>query len=68
MLGVVQERIDTLDSRHNDVNYLTKEQVNRIENVDEYEVATELLNAMTQLQATYQITGKLQQLTLANFL
>lgn len=68
VLGVVQERIDTLDSRHNDVNYLTKEQVNRIENVDEYEVATELLNAMTQLQATYQITGKLQQLTLANFL
>lgn len=68
VLGVTQERVDTLKARHGDVNYLTKEQINRIENVDEYDVATELLEVMNQLQATYQITGKVSQLSLVNFI
>ncbi|EKV26535.1 hypothetical protein C882_2308 [Caenispirillum salinarum AK4] len=67
-IGVTEDRLNTLKNRHEDVGYLTEQQVNRIEKADEYEVATSLLDAMNQLQATYSITGKLSQLTLANFL
>lgn len=67
-IGVTENRLETLKSRHQDIGYLTEQQVTRIEKADEYEVATELLNIMNQLQATYSITGKLSQLTLANFI
>lgn len=67
-IGVTEARVESLKARHEDVGYLTEQQVNRIEKVDEFEVATQLLNAIKQLQAAYTITGQLSQLNLANYI
>lgn len=67
-IGVTQRRLEVTLDRHEDVRYLTEQQALRIEKVDEYEVATELNNLITQLQGTYSITAKVQQLSLVNFL
>lgn len=67
-IGVTEDRLQVTLDRHEDVKSLTDQQTLRIEEIDGYQVATELNNLMTQLQGTYSITAKLQQLSLVNFL
>ncbi|GAA0598680.1 DUF2793 domain-containing protein [Caenispirillum bisanense] len=67
-MGVLQDRVKTTKDLHEDVSYLTKEQINRVENIDEYDVAVSLTDMLTQLQASYQVTARLSQLSLTNFL
>ncbi len=67
-IGVTQDRLQVTQDRHEDVRSLTEQQTLRIEKIDPYRVATELNNLMTQLQGTYSIAAKVQQLSLVNFL
>ncbi|MCA1940031.1 MAG: DUF2793 domain-containing protein [Caenispirillum bisanense] len=67
-IGVSQNRLQVTLDRHEDVRSLTEQQTLRIEKIDEYKVAVELNQLMTQLQGTYSITAKVQQLSLVNFL
>jgi flagellar hook-associated protein 3 FlgL len=43
-------------------------QIGALENVDPYEASTRLNNLTTQLETSYTLTGKIQQLTLAKYL
>lgn len=43
-------------------------QIGSLENVDPYEASTRVNNLMTQLEISYTITGKIQQLTLSNYI
>ncbi len=43
-------------------------QIGALENVDPYEASTRVSNLLTQIQTSYTITGKIQQLTLSKYI
>jgi flagellar hook-associated protein 3 FlgL len=43
-------------------------QIGSLENVDPYEASTRLNNLTTQLETSYTLTGKIQQLTLSKYI
>lgn len=48
-------------------NVLTT-QLNNLESVNAYDVATQVSNLSTQLQTAYSLTAQIQKLSLVNFL
>jgi flagellar hook-associated protein 3 FlgL len=67
-LGTTQARITDIETHHKDDNTLLSTQLNSVENVDPYEAATQFQLLQGQLQAAYQTTASLRQLSLANYI
>ena len=43
-------------------------QINNLETVDPYEASTRVTTLLTQLQTSYSLTARVQQLTILNYL
>lgn len=67
-IGAIQEVTLSVEARNESVKTLVQTQLGTVEDADAYEISTRLLSYETQLQATYQITGRLQSLSLVNVL
>lgn len=67
-LGTTQARMTDLEAQHKDDNTLLSNQLDGIENVDPFEAAAEFQLLQGQLQAAYQTTASLRQLSLANYI
>ncbi len=57
-----------MKTRHQDFTVFTNELIGQIENVDVAAAVARLSIAQTFLEASYMITARLSQLSLANFL
>jgi flagellar hook-associated protein 3 FlgL len=67
-LGVTQQRVtDSNDQIDAQVTFLTKS-IDNLENVDSTEVATQLSQLSTALEAAYSVTNRLNNLSLMNYL
>jgi flagellar hook-associated protein 3 FlgL len=67
-LGTAQGRVSNSNTQMQaEVDILTK-QVNGLEAVDPFDAATRVNELTTQLQTAFTITGRIQQLSLVNFL
>ncbi len=67
-LGTTQARMTDIEAQHKDDNTVLSNQLDGVENVDPYEAAAEFQLLQGQLQAAYQTTASLRQLSLANFI
>jgi flagellin-like hook-associated protein FlgL len=67
-IGVKEETLVSVKAHHESFKTLTNNQLVDIEGVDMYEASTRLSAYETQLQASYQVTNRLQQLSLVNFM
>ena len=67
-LAIAQGSLQEADQRHIAGDNMVTNFLSEIETADINEVATKLLAMQTQLQASYQVTGMLSKLSLANFL
>jgi|GEM_PF-2073895 len=67
-IGLKQELLVSIEERHASVEVLTRNQLHGIESADLYEVSTRLAAYETQLQASYQVTARLQRLSIVNFI
>lgn len=67
-LGVSQSRVArAVDSLHSQTDILST-QINNLEGVDPYEAATRVNTLMTQIETSYSLTARIQQLSLVNYL
>lgn len=60
--------LEQMESRHLDFILFTNESINQIENVDIIAAVSKMSIDQVQLEASYMLTARLSQLTLANFL
>lgn len=67
-LAGVQRSMKAISERHDTIAGVTQDLIDNTENADTDEVATKLLAVNTRLQATYQTTSMLSQLSLVNYL
>lgn len=67
-LGVAQERLAKASERISIERSLIEETIGRAEGVDSYEAAIRLTTLTTQLEASYAVTARMQQLSLLNYL
>lgn len=67
-LGFAQARVKRAnDSLHSQKDIVTS-QIGNLESVDRYEAATRVNMLTTQIEASYSLTARIQQLSLVNFL
>lgn len=67
-LGVAEARVSkAVDSLHSQTDILST-QINNLEGVDPYEAATRVNTLTTQLETSYALTARIQQLSLVNYL
>ena len=67
-VGVAQTSITSADSQINaQVNVLTTN-VNSLESVDTYALSSQVTTLQTQLEASYELTSRLQSLSLVNYI
>ena len=67
-LGTSEARIATVNTKMSaQIDVLTG-QVNNLEAVDEFEAAVRVTSLMTQLEVSYSLTARVQQLTILNYL
>ena len=64
----VRARIDSVKQNYTAQKNLLLTAVSDVENVDTSEVAIHIQQLQIQLDASFRVTAKLQELTLANFL
>ncbi|MBK1669566.1 hypothetical protein CKO28_16120 [Rhodovibrio sodomensis] len=67
-LGVKEQLVADTIQRHEGAANLMSQRVAEIEEADPYEVATRIQELRQQLESTYAITGRLQNLSLVNFM
>ena len=67
-LGLKSATLDTAQNKLNTQISTSKSVLADTQNADPYDVATKLNTLMTQLQASYQVTSSLSQLSLAKFI
>ncbi len=67
-IGLKQELLVSIEERHASVEVLIRNQLHGIESADLYEVSTQLAAYETQLEASFQVTARLQRLSLVNFI
>lgn len=67
-LSQVQAQIDTVNQSHTSQINAYKDIIGETEDVDITEASAKLLQIQTQLQASFQVTALMSQLTLVNFL
>ncbi|GJL85723.1 MAG: hypothetical protein DHS20C02_14980 [Micavibrio sp.] len=67
-LETVRARIDEIQQSHKEEQNLLVGTIDNIENVDINEVAVEINSLQIQLDASFRVTARLQQLSLVNFI
>ena len=67
-LGLAQARVETANETLLAQKTIIDTQFKNLVSVDQYETKTRLATLMTQLETSYTITAKIQQLSLVNFL
>ena len=67
-LGIIQARIGDADTRNQAQITALKIAQSQIVSVDQYEAASKLQSAQTQLEALYMITARMAQLSLTDYL
>ena len=67
-LGNAQSRIDDVKLAHEQDKNVLQSTIGDVENVDINEAAVKLTSLETQINASYAVTAKVQQLSLVNFL
>jgi flagellar hook-associated protein 3 FlgL len=67
-LGTVQAQLQQVATAQQSAASNTSQQIATFENADQTAVATQLSSLQTQLQASYQVTADLSQLTLSHYL
>lgn len=68
VFGMAQERLAQANERNSIEAQALQSRVGGLEEVDAYEVADRLGMMMTQLEASYSVTARLQKLSLLNYL
>lgn len=66
--GVAQEQLSTATIRLEAQSSILEERVANMENVDEYEASTSLSGLITQLEISFSLTARIQQLSIMNYL
>ena len=67
-IGGMQNQVSEADSAINLQQNVLTTQLNNLESVNAYDVATQVSNLSTQLQTAYSLTAQIQKLSLVNFL
>lgn len=67
-VGFSQEIVETAQTRLTDLSLVRRSQITNYESVDPYEAITRMTNLETQLQASYQVSSRLSDLSILNFL
>ena len=67
-LGTAKTSVAATQSRHDDYNNQLQSMLDGVENSSDEEVASEMLALQTRLQATYQATSMIANLSLVNYL
>ncbi|OAI29605.1 flagellar hook-associated 3 family protein [Methylosinus sp. R-45379] len=67
-VGVMQKGVSDANESLSAQSDMIKTQIGSLENVDPYEASTRLNNLTTQLETSYTLTGKIQQLTLSKYI
>lgn len=67
-LGVVRQEMKTVKARHGDVLTVLNQEIGQIEDADMAEVFTKVQQKQVALQASFQITASLRDLSLLNYL
>lgn len=67
-LGLASATLENTQNRHDATMATANEILGDIQNADPYEVGVKLTTLQTQLQASYQVTAMLSQLSLVNYI
>lgn len=67
-VGVMQKAVSDANDSISAQRDMVNAQIGSLENVDPYEASTRLNNLTTQLETSYTLTGKIQQLTLSKYI
>jgi flagellar hook-associated protein 3 FlgL len=67
-VGVMQKNVSDANESMTAQGNALASQIGALENVDPFEATTRLNNLTTQLETSYTLTGKIQQLTLAKYI
>lgn len=67
-LGTAQEMVEQANDRMSLQADILNKEINGLEGVDPYEAATRVSTLMTQIETAYTLTGRIQKLTLLNYL
>ena len=67
-IGSAQARISEIEVQHQEEQNFLLGIISDVEDVDQNEVAVQLNTVLTQLEASYAVTSRVQQLTLVNFI
>ncbi|SON56232.1 flagellar hook-associated protein FlgL [Hartmannibacter diazotrophicus] len=67
-IAVAYAAVQAADQRHVTTKAALQDLVDNVEGVDVYEVSAQILQLQTQLQASYQTTALMSQLSLVNYL
>ncbi len=67
-IGAMQNQVSAADSATALQQNVLTTQINNLESVNAYKVATQVSNLSTQLQTAYSLTAQIQKLSLVNFL
>ncbi len=67
-IGFNQQVVDTAQKRLNALSLVQQMQISNYESVDPYEAVTRMTNLETQLQASYAVSARLNQLSFLNYL
>jgi flagellar hook-associated protein 3 FlgL len=68
VLGITQKHIVDQSEQLTRRNETLNKQIGQIEGVDPYEIATKINGLVTQLEASYAISGRLSKLSLLNYI
>jgi flagellar hook-associated protein 3 FlgL len=67
-LGTVQERVQKADDRMSVQKDMLATRIGGLESVDPYEASTRVTQLMTQIETSYALTARIQNLSLLNYL
>ena len=67
-LGTVQERVEVANERMSLQIDIITTHIGALESIDPYEASTRLSTLMTQIETSYALTARIQQLSLLNYL
>lgn len=67
-VGVMQQSVANANQAISVQRNVIATQIGSLENVDPYEASTRVTNLLTQIETSYTITGKIQQLTLSKYI
>ncbi|MBU1211199.1 MAG: flagellar hook-associated family protein [Alphaproteobacteria bacterium] len=67
-LGLSQARLATATDRGEIQRSLLQDRIGRLEGVDPFEASTRITSLLTQIEASYAVTARIQRLTILNYL